>query len=50
MELKLDEKEIMIILDSLIENMAFNNNVDDIKHFYNKIVKQANLDKYEMLG
>lgn len=50
MELKLDEKEIMIILDSLIENMAFNNNVDDIKYVYNKIVKQANLDKYEMLG
>ena len=50
MDIQLDEKEVIIILDALVEALAFDNNADDIKVFYNKIVKQTNMDKYEMLG
>lgn len=50
MNIKLDEKEIMVVLDALVEALAFDNNTDDIKVVYNKIVKQTNMDKYEMLG
>ena len=50
MNIKLDEKEIMVVLDALVEALAFDNNADDIKVVYNKIVKQTNMDKYEMLG
>ena len=49
MNIKLDEKEIMVVLDALVEALAFDNNTDDIKVVYNKIVKQTNMDKYEML-
>ena len=48
MDIKLDEKEVIIILDALVEALAFDNNADDIKVVYNKIVKQTNMDKYEM--
>lgn len=50
MNIKLDEKEIMVVLDALVEALAFDNNTDDIKVVYNKIVKQTNMDKYGMLG
>lgn len=50
MEINLDKQEIMIVLDSLVESLAFDNNAEDIKNVYNKIVKQANMDEYEMLG
>jgi len=50
MDIKLNEKEVIIILDALVEALAFDNNADDIKVVYNKIVKQTNMDKYEMLG
>ena len=50
MDIKLDEKEVIVILDALVEALAFDNNADDIKVVYNKIVKQTNMDKYEMLG
>ena len=50
MNIKLDEKEIMVVLDALVEELAFDNNADDIKVVYNKIVKQTNMDKYGMLG
>ena len=50
MEIKLDKKEVMLVLDSLVESLAFDNNADDIKEVYNKIVKQTNMDEYEMIG
>ena len=50
MEIKLDKKEVMLVLDSLVEALAFDNNADDIKEVYNKIVKQAHMEEYEMLG
>ncbi|MBX9136908.1 MULTISPECIES: hypothetical protein [unclassified Clostridium] len=50
MEIKLDKKEVMLVLDSLVEALAFDNNADDIKEVYNKIVKQTNMDEYEMIG
>ena len=31
MEIKLDKKEVMLVLDSLVEALAFDNNADDIK-------------------
>ena len=30
--------------------IAFDKNADDIKEVYNKIVKQAHMEEYEMLG
>ena len=50
MEIKLDKKEVMLVLDALVEALAFDNNSDDIKEVYNKIVKQTNMDEYEMIG
>lgn len=50
MEIKLDKKEVMLVLDLLVEALAFDNNADDIKEVYNKIVKQTNMDEYEMIG
>lgn len=50
MDINLSKEEIMILLDSLVEALAFDNNADDIKEVYNKIVKQANMNEYEMLG
>ena len=49
MEIKLNEKELMIVLDSLVEALAFDNDVDDIRDVYNRIIKQTNIDKYEIL-
>ncbi|WP_195988600.1 hypothetical protein [Clostridium sp. D53t1_180928_C8] len=50
MEIKLDKKEVVLVLDALVETLAFDNNADDIKEVYNKIVKQTNMDEYEMIG
>lgn len=50
MEIKLDKKEVVLVLDALVEALAFDNNADDIKEVYNKIVKQTNMDEYEMIG
>ncbi|MBQ5695231.1 MAG: hypothetical protein IIV48_01095 [Clostridium sp.] len=50
MNIDLNKKDIIIILDSLLETLAFDNNADDIKEVYNNIVKQTNMDGYEMLG
>lgn len=49
MNINLDEKEIITLLDVLVEALAFDNDADDIKIIYNKIIKQTNMDKYEML-
>jgi len=49
MDINLDEKEIITLLDVLVEALAFDNDADDIKIIYNKIIKQTNMDKYEML-
>lgn len=49
MEIKLSEKELMVVLDALVESLAFDNDADDIRDVYNKIIKQTNIDKYEIL-
>ena len=49
MNINLYEKEIITLLDVLVEALAFDNDADDIKIIYNKIIKQTNMDKYEML-
>lgn len=49
MEIKLNEKELMIVLDSLVEALTFDNDADDIRDVYNRIIKQTNIDKYEIL-
>lgn len=49
MEIKLNEKELMIVLDALVEALAFDNDADDIRDVYNRIIKQTNIDKYEIL-
>ncbi len=49
MEIKLNERELMVVLDSLVEALAFDNDADDIIDVYNRIIKQTNIDKYEIL-
>lgn len=49
MEIKLNERELMVVLDALVEALAFDNDADDIRDVYNRIIKQANIDKYEIL-
>ena len=49
MEIKLNERELMVVLDSLVEALAFDNDADDISDVYNRIIKQTNIDKYEIL-
>lgn len=50
MEINLNKEQIMVVLDALVEAVAFDNNADEIKEVYNLIVKQAHMDEYEMLG
>ena len=50
MDINLNKDEIIVVLDALVEAVAFDKNADEIKEVYNKIVKQANMDGYEMLG
>lgn len=49
MEIKLNERELMVVLDALVEALAFDNDADDIRDVYNRIIKQTNIDKYEIL-
>ena len=50
MDININKEEIIVVLDALVEAVAFDKNADEIKEVYNKIVKQANMDGYEMLG
>ena len=50
MDINLSKDEIIVVLDALVEGIAFDKNADDIKEVYNKIVKQTNMDEYEMIG
>ena len=50
MDINLNKDEIIVVLDALVEAVAFDKNADEIKEVYNKIVKQANMAGYEMLG
>ena len=50
MDINLSKDEIIVVLDALVEGIAFDKNADDIKEVYNKIVKQAHMEEYEMLG
>ena len=50
MDINLNKDEIIVVLDALVEAVAFDKNADEIREVYNKIVKQANMDGYEMLG
>ena len=50
MDINLSKDEIIVVLDALVEGIAFDKNADDIKKVYNKIVKQAYMEEYEMLG
>ena len=50
MDINLNKVEIIVVLDEVVEAVAFDKNADEIKEVYNKIVKQANMDGYEMLG
>ena len=50
MDINLNKDEIIVVLDALVEAVAFDKNAYEIKEVYNKIVKQANMDGYEMLG
>ena len=50
MDINLIKDEIIVVLDALVEGIAFDKNADDIKEVYNKIVKQAHMEEYEMLG
>ena len=49
MTLELNENEARILLDALIENIAFDNDADDIKELYNKIVSEVDIDGYERI-
>ena len=41
MDINLNKDEIIVVLDALVEAVAFDKNADEIKEVYNKIVKQA---------
>lgn len=49
MIIELNEKNLKIILDSLLEGIAFDNDSTEIKEVYNLIVSQSNIDNYEKL-
>ena len=49
MVIELSEKNLKIILDSLLEGIAFDNDSNEIKEVYNFVVSQSNLDNYEKL-
>ena len=49
MTISLNEKEIRVLLDALLENIAFDNDADDIKELYNKVLSETNTEGYEKI-
>lgn len=50
MEIRLREEEVRVVLDALVEAMAFDNDADDIKDVYNKILEEVSIEGYKTLG
>jgi len=49
MIIDLSEKDLKVVLDSLIEGLAFDNDSNDLRDVYNLIVSQCKIDNYEEL-
>lgn len=49
MTINLSEKNLKVVLDSLLEVLAFDNDSNDIKEVYNLIVDQCKMENFEKL-
>ena len=49
MTISLNEQEIRILLDALLENIAFDNDAEEIKDLYNKILIETDTEGYEKI-
>ena len=49
MQIELNKREVIVLLDSLIQGIVFDNTAIDIAKLYNKILKQTDIRGYEKL-
>ena len=49
MRLDLKENEIKVLLNALIENIAFDNEAVEIKELYNNIVSESKIEGFEKI-
>ncbi len=49
MTISLNEQEAKVLLDALLENIAFDNDAEEIKDLYNKILSETNTEGYEKI-
>ena len=49
MRLDLKENEIKVLLNALIENIAFDNEATEIKELYNKILSESKIEGFEKI-
>lgn len=49
MQIELNKREVIVLLDSLIQGIIFDNTAIDMAKLYNKILKQTDIREYENL-
>ena len=49
MQIELNKREVIVLLDSLIQGIIFDNTAIDMAKLYNKILKQTDTREYEKL-
>lgn len=46
MKIELNQREVMVLLECLIQGIAFDDTAIDIGLLYNKVLKQTNINEY----
>lgn len=49
MKIELEKEEVSVLLNALIENIAFDNDADEIKKLYNNIIEQVDIEGYDKI-
>lgn len=49
MQIELNKREVIVLLESLIQGIIFDNTTIDMAKLYNKILKQTDIREYEKL-
>lgn len=49
MKIELSKREVIVLLDRLIQGIAFDNTAIDMAKLYNKVLKQTDIKEYEKL-
>ena len=47
MTIDLSKDEVNVLLDALLQNLAFDNSANEIKDLYNKVLKETKIKGFE---